>query len=122
MQLERTVLQAKSLLSLGGNEGSGVVAAAAAAADWNISFVRPHADATFGITFDLGNDVQGGQMTVFLNFTVGSSAAEVGVYDGPPQYPCPKGRDVLHLLPTDETLTIRVFTGESTHSTTTIWI
>jgi hypothetical protein len=56
-------------------------------------------------------------MTVFLNFTAGSSTAEVGVYDGPPQYPCPKGRDVLHLLPTDESFTIRVFTGEHTSLT-----
>ena len=104
-QLGRTTLKAKVPLSLGSKAAKGAMAA-----DWNISFARPKGDATVGLTFNTNFDAEGGAMTVFVNHTAGASQVSVGVYDGAPQYPCPAGRDVLQLLPTDEELTLRVFT------------
>ena len=103
-QLGRTTLKAKVPLALGSKAAKGAMAA-----DWNISFARPKGDATVGLTFNTNFDAEGGAMTVFVNHTAGASQVAVGVYDGAPQYPCPAGRDVLQLLPTDEELTLRVF-------------
>eukprot|EP01043_Picozoa_sp_COSAG02_P056413 COSAG02_NODE_6684_length_3421_cov_1.721252_4_plen_154_part_00 len=82
------------------------------AADINVTFVRPKANATFGISIL-------GVATAFVECTA-RSHCRVGIYDGTPKFPAPATPpldgpaptrvDTLYLLPGDEQLSLRAFT------------